>query len=333
MAPLRAGVIALAFLMAPGTVAQPAAPPVFRFETDDFWLNLHHFLYVLGRAELNTRDSQRRAVILAPADQESELARLSESERQIWRDAVRFYASSLSGKDAVVDDALPALTKALADADDAASLAGVAIDTAVARTLERAASVYRKSWWTEQRTANRKWQSDVQRLVDSHGTAVLDFITRAYGLEWPEQGYPVHVSGYANWAGAYSTRGDLLVVSSLDSANQNNTALETLFHEAMHQWDSQAFELVRDHARALGVRVPRNLTHGLIFMTAGEAVRREFPGHVPYAEAGGVWNRSWGELRDALLETWLPYLRGQGTRDEALLALVKRVTATPPARR
>src|SRR5438309_1253849 len=42
--------------------------PLFRFETDELWLNLHHFLYVLGRAEAKTQDSSRDAVACASAD-------------------------------------------------------------------------------------------------------------------------------------------------------------------------------------------------------------------------------------------------------------------------
>ena len=39
----------------PGPVRAPAAQPTFfTFETDEFWLNLHHFLYVLGQAEAKT---------------------------------------------------------------------------------------------------------------------------------------------------------------------------------------------------------------------------------------------------------------------------------------
>ena len=41
-----------------------AATPIFRFETDGFWLNLHHYLYVLGRAEAELPDSRREAVRL-----------------------------------------------------------------------------------------------------------------------------------------------------------------------------------------------------------------------------------------------------------------------------
>src|SRR6185295_7950028 len=69
---------------------------IFIFHSDEFWLNLHHFLYVLGRAENKTRDSSRSAVANAPKDQEHGLAKLTESERSIWREAVAFYAKDLS---------------------------------------------------------------------------------------------------------------------------------------------------------------------------------------------------------------------------------------------
>jgi hypothetical protein len=49
-------------------LAPPQTAPIFRFESNEFWLNLHHYLYVLGRAQAKTRDSSREAVAGAPAD-------------------------------------------------------------------------------------------------------------------------------------------------------------------------------------------------------------------------------------------------------------------------
>jgi hypothetical protein len=309
--------------------AQSSATPIFRFETNELWLNLHHFLYVLGRAELKLPDSQRDAVVRAPADAQQELARLSDREQRIWRDAVRFYADNWSPKDLIFDSTLSAVTRALAGADDSASLTGVSIDTALAGVLQRAAAVYRNAWWPRHRAANERWVADVTPMIERHGPAVLQFITRAYGMSWPADGYPVHLSGYTNWAGAYSTRGGLLVVSGLDTATRGGSGLETVFHESMHQWDAAMFQLLREHARALGMLVPRSLSHVMLFYTAGEAVRRVIPTHVPYADANGVYERGWQSLRDAVVEIWKPYLDGHGTRDEALAALVKR-TATEP---
>jgi hypothetical protein len=150
-------------------------------------------------------------------------------------------------------------------------------------------------------------------------------------MTWPRGGYPVRIAAYANWAGAFSTRGDLLIVSSLNPGTRGADGLETVFHEGMHQWDGEVAELLRTQARAIDKPVPDFLSHALIFYTAGDAVRRAVPSHVPYAESHGVWERGARAFKTALEETWQPYLDGHGTRDEALAAVVKK-TATDPRR-
>src|SRR5687768_18032451 len=84
---------------------------IFNFHTDEFWLNLHHFLYVLGRAENNERDAARAAVAGAPADQQRGFLKLTEKEKTIWREAVAAYAAGVSRKDLVFDAPLPAVSK------------------------------------------------------------------------------------------------------------------------------------------------------------------------------------------------------------------------------
>src|SRR5262245_42818099 len=107
-------------LTASRPIAKAAQPPaaIFRFESDEFWLNLHHFLYVLGRAEARMPDIGRDAVAGAPADEARGLEKLSDAERRGWREAVGFYASGPSKKDLVFDRPLAAITGVLADADD-----------------------------------------------------------------------------------------------------------------------------------------------------------------------------------------------------------------------
>lgn len=234
----------------------------------------------------------------------------------------------VSKKDLIFDAPLPALTLALARAGEAKSLTGTDVDPANAAILERVSSIYRKAWWQKHHDANRAWKKSIQTLVARHGAAVLAFITKAYQLQWPAAGFPVHVTGYANWAGAYSTTGNLLVLSSLSAGNQGDYGLETIFHEAMHQWDDLVLAALR--AEAAGKFFPRSLTHSLIFFTAGEAVRSVVPEHVPYAEKFGVWQRGPSSTKVVLEEIWQPYLAGQGTRDEAFAALIKRTAIEPP---
>ena len=315
----------------PQTTAQDKrGGAIFVFLTDEFWLNLHHFLYVLGRAENKETNATREAVAAAPADQQSGLEKLSGKEQTIWREAVAAYAAGSSKKDVVFDDPLPAITSALAQAGDAKSLNGSQVDPAVATILERAAPIYQKAWWTKHHDANQNWQKAIQALLDRHGVNVLGFITNAYKLQWPETGFPVHVSAYANWAGAYSVTGNLLVLSSLAPGNQAAYGLETIFHEGMHQWDDQTLEVMIELAKKANKFAPRGLMHALIFYTAGEAIRRAVRDHVPYAEKFGVWQRGMGPFKTALEEIWQPYLDGHGTRDEAFTELIKRTAIEPP---
>lgn len=246
-------------LVSPARAGQPpnSPSPIFRFQTDEFWLNLHHFLYVLGRAAAKTGDASREAVAGAPADSDRGLASLTPEERQGWRDGIAFYAAGPSLKDAIFDAPLPTITHALADAGDRTQLSGAPIDAALRSTLEAAAPTYRKAWWPAHHAANVAWRDNVQGLVDRHGRTVLGFVTQAYGMDWPAGGYPVHLSGYSNWAGAYSTTGNLLVVSSLDRATSGLAGLETAFHEGMHQWDRAIGYLLAEHARRADKAVPR----------------------------------------------------------------------------
>jgi hypothetical protein len=307
------------------TSPKPTAPRIFVFHADEFWLNLHHFLYVLGRAQNKTRDSSREAVVHAPEDQGQGLAKLKPAEQTIWQEAVAAYANTLSKSDLVFDDSLAEITNALVTAGHKKSLADSGIDPAVVDALTKAAPIYRKAWWSKHRAANEAWEVATEALVKKNGSKILDFITGAYRMEWPTEGYNVHISAYANWAGAYSTKGNLLVLSSLSEATQRDDGLEIVFHEGMHQWDDQIEKILNDEAKRVRKPVPRNLSHALIFFTAGEAVKHVIPDHVPYADKFGVWQRGMTREKDVLYEIWRPYLNGSSGREESLREMIKRL--------
>lgn len=298
---------------------------IFRFETDGFWLNLHHFLYVLGRAEAKMPDVTREAVAGAPADEADGIAALSPADQQAWRDAVAVYASGISKQDTVFDPKLVELTNRLRRADSNRPASALAIDSALAKVLDRAAPIYRRVWWPRHRDANRAWLKSEQDLISRQGPQVLAYVTRAYQESWMNGGYPVNISAWSNWAGAYSSTIDsLLVVSSLSKGNAGSSGFEIAFHEAMHQWDDAMYARLARLAKANNVTVKDNLTHALIFYTAGEAVKSVVPGHTPYAEAAGLWRqRGLGTFKPALDAHWKPYLDGNATLDEALSALLK----------
>src|SRR5919198_5453810 len=120
--------------------SESPSTPLFAFR-EGFWINLHHFLYVLGRARNGAPDSTRAAVVRAPADVEG-LAARSESDRTTWDDAVKFYARGPSTRDALFDDDVVKVTRVLAELRDGGEPATLAIDPALAATLNRAAPIY-----------------------------------------------------------------------------------------------------------------------------------------------------------------------------------------------
>lgn len=320
----------MAFLLLCLFLLVPAEQPApFRFLTDDVWLSQHQFLYALGLHEAQAPTRTRRALAGAPAEVSARIDLLSASEQQQWAAAVAYYAKGPSTRDAVFDKGLVDGTAILTAQRDHETLAAVpdgALDPEWRMHLERTAPIYRRVWWPVHRQANLARRDAMIPLIARHAPVVLPVIERAFGRAWPVAGFPVHLSSYASWAGAYSTGDNLLVVSSQDAGNAGMHGLETLFHEAMHQWDRETSAALEAAAAAAGTRVPSGMSHALIFYTAGAAVRRADPAHVPYAEVNGLWPRlATAEVKAALESAWQPFLDGRGTRDQALLDVMRRL--------
>lgn len=304
-------------------LAAQSAAPIFRFETDGFWLNLHHYLYVLGRVEAKMPDITRDAVAGAPADEAEGLKGLSAAQRETWRSAVAAYASSSSRLDAVSDRALYDVTNAVRRGSADRPAGSLQIDVAVAAALDRAAPIYRKAWWPRHRQANRQWLASMQDPLKKYGPQILAYVTRAYQEPWMAGGFPVNVSAFSNWSGAYSTYDALLVIATLNSGNQGLHGFEIMFHEAMHQWDEEIDARLLKIARANKLKFNDLLSHAMIFYTTGEAMKTVVPTHVPYAELAGIWKGRMGAFKPALDAYWKPYLDGRTSLDDALLGLLK----------
>jgi len=230
------------------------------------------------------------------------------------------------------------IVRALAAAGDAPELpAANDLDPALRAALDRAAPIYRATWWATHRDGNRAWQSRIEPLLARHGVAIRDFLAHVYASEWPTDGREIRVTAYTTFQGAYSlVNGGLIVVSSVDPASQDLSGLEAIFHEALHQWDTATFSALAAEAKKVNVTVPRDLSHAMIFFTAGEAVRRLVPTYVPTVDRLGIWQLKLSgavlpaeRLKQPLLDSWKPFLDGQGTREAALASLVTQAAATP----
>ena len=113
---------------------------LFRFRSG-FWLNLHHFLYVLGRSANGEADSKRAPVVNAPEDLGA-CEGLAPELKKAWSGAIEYYQRVVSKQDAVFDLGLISVTSALAAAD--ASLEQAQIPGKLRAVLEWAAPAYRR---------------------------------------------------------------------------------------------------------------------------------------------------------------------------------------------
>lgn len=163
----------------------------------------------------------------------------------------------------------------------------------------------------------------MQDPLKTYGPQLLAYVTRAYQEPWLKDGFPVNISGWSNWAGAYSTADALLVIAMLNPGNQGLHGFEILFHEAMHQWDEEIDGRLQKIAAANKLKLNDLLSHAMIFYTTGEAMKRVVPSHVPYAEVAGIWKGRMGAFKPALDAHWKPYLDGKSTLDAALIGLLK----------
>jgi hypothetical protein len=332
--------ISTALLLAwlPTPAFAQARTSYFEFTTNDFWLNLHHYLYVLGRAHNNAPDAKEPGVATAPDDERKGLTLLTDDERQTWAGAVDGYAHGLSQQTSFFQPPLATMTIGLAKTGDVADFPVARWSGADRELLERAAPIYRKAWWPRHRAMNERYIAELQRSIDRDGPAIVAFLSRVYGLEWPNRPYPTHVVAYAIWQGAFSYTGRMLILSS--NPNEQNVKLyplELAFHEAMHQWDDKVAALLRAQAAARGVTVPVDLSHTLVFSSTGEAVRRLHAEHVPVIDARDIWSKPLSgarvpakRLQPAILEIWKPYLDGRGSRDDTMGAMVAAAAAATP---
>jgi hypothetical protein len=275
-------------------------------------------------------DATQPAVASAHDDERQGRPLLTDDERSVWDQAVTAYANGLSRRNSVFQPPLAPMTINLANTGDVPGFPVRSFDAAARDVLEKAATAYRKGWWGRPRAMNEQYLARLEQQIERDGPAIVQALTRIYQLPWPERPYPTHVVAYANWQGAFAFTGRLMVLSSNDnSLNDRWYPLESVFHEAMHQWDDRIQQALQAQATRQGLTVAQDLSHVLIFFAVGYEMKRLHPDHKPMLDAANLWRGTLSgarapveRLRSAIEETWKPYIDGRGTRDDAFAAMV-----------
>jgi hypothetical protein len=312
---------------------QPVATERFALYSDP-WVNLHHFLYQWARAGVEPGPGDTRHPVAVA--ERGELARLDAAEREAWERAVGHYGEHFVARSLTFDRELVGLKSRLLEVGCGGPEALAALPEPAGEMLAAAMPVYRRHWWPRHDAVNRAWIADLAARLREIEAATTARLAAAYGGSWPEGPMRVDASVYANHAGAYTTdRPDHVMLVCTEPLHQDWGAVEALLHEAGH---SLALEqgvhasLESAFAAAGAGEPPRGLWHVLLFVTPHELLRQRLAEQgadlgPSYAHRAGIYDRNevWDGYREALEAEWVPYLRGEREREEALAALTRAV--------
>lgn len=283
---------------------------------NQFWVNLHHFLYL--QAVL----AERRGS-------------LEEAPRP-WMDAVELYRTTLITRDLLFDAEMRKIDERLGSVASRDGLDRIELPEGLAEVLRGAAPLYFEQFWVEHERANATWIRNVDTLLERHGAPVTARLSEVLVSQWPTA-VLVDVLVYANWAGAFtSSNPDHIRIGTVYPRREApHEAFETIFHETGHLMIDTVAERIGRAAERTGRTPPRDLWHVVLFYTVGELVRHS-PAtpddYVPYAERHGLYERTsdWKIAHAALQEHWLPYLLGRVDMDSALDAILASFPAAGP---
>jgi hypothetical protein len=296
----------VALIAAASAVVGAQTKPLFTFHSNA-WLNLHHYVRAAARG--------------GPG-----LSGLTAEEQKEWAAGVEFY-KPFAARDVLRDDGMVAIAGTLRGAEGRSNLVGIAIDPPLKATLERLMPIYRTHGWSAHDRANRAWITSILPLVERHGTAISQSLTRTYGTTWPSTPFHVDLSVVAGPVGAFSVN-DHITISSSDPGYRGYAGLEMVFHEASHGLGllDALIQPLNRIASEQKVTIPPQLWHAVLFYTAGELTARELKAHgidyTPYADAKFYDRMCGAGCRDKIAALWTPRLDDRRSISEALAALV-----------
>ena len=289
---------------------ETASPPLrFAFQSR-FWLNLHQFLYAQAQARSGRA---HRPTVTSSLTDTAGLASSPAASRARWESALQYYVRAVAPLDFIFDSTSIRINDRLSELADDATPPAPDLGGDLAAALIDAAPLYRTLWWPAHDSANRRWIEEIRPLLDGYGEVESSIVTRAFVARAPTEPIRVDVSAYATWAGAYTTEHPShIIISSRSATNARTRGLESLFHEALHTMDACVEQSVRAAGDRAGVHAPYDVTHALIFYTAGYATQRAIPSYWFRTQPGTVWARSpMATYLPTLDRWWLDYLDGR----------------------
>ncbi len=302
----------------------------------DFAFNLYDALLSAATAR-----TAHRTEDLEDAESGACFDRLPREQRSAWHEAVDYFATNVAATYTFSRERF-AFRSHLAqlmiddlDDDDGEDLRlGLLF-------MQAAEAAYRTCRWPAQAAANKTWIEQLLPKLEQHEQAIGERLQDRFGQRWRQLPIAVDVVETAGRNGADTIAGPTThtQINSRDLGYQGWASLELIFHEISHEFvgprNGPIAEALAAAARTVQTSVPRDLWHGVLFVTVGEVTRArlaeqgEVEEYLPSAESLGVFEGRWRPLYEPLRATWLPYVQGSGDRRSAALDLLRALESRP----
>jgi hypothetical protein len=295
---------------------------LFAFHSD-FATNLNDALIEGGRAR-----NAGKPELFHTGEEESCFGELPRPVQAAWDHAVDYYAEIISAERWSGRQQF-SIRLDLAGVEELKEARRLR-DVGIARSFRGAAApAYEACRWSAQDGENRRWIDALVPLLSVHEKAVSLRLADLY--EQPLAGLPIRVDVVetVNWSGATTILldpvGGHIVISN--EADRGPVSLEYVFHEASHVLMGRGHPVrnaLAEAAEQLGVRLPRDLWHAVLFYTTGDTVRRTLaeagePAYTPMIFSGNIFE----SFHEPMESAWRAYLEGECTLTEAALDLIR----------
>lgn len=288
------------------------------------WVNLHNFLVKQGKSARAYDDDAFATRGYLPEDTAA-TRQLLPAEHARWASAVSFFAGGELSDRMGIDSLVIGVTNPLAAASPNGNLEDVPLRPALRRVLLDVMPIYGAIWWRGHDARNQRWIASMRDQLRGREPCLVHRAEEVLRAPWPSEPIRVDASVYANWFGAYSThRPTHITVSANARGTQETLGLEVLLHETGHAMMSVVDSALAAEASRRGKALPSELSHLLLFYTAGALVKEVEPTHVPFANAFRIWDRNGTSrrYRELIEREWQPYLNGSRPFCETISALI-----------
>jgi hypothetical protein len=294
----------------------------YRFYSNEL-LNVHLLLYQHATQIKSTKvPDDSLSIYLSKA-------RLGGNAKMI--DALKYYRDSVTKKDMLFDSTMRKFSVLLATGKPKDAI-GWQVEAM--KHINAIFPFYKKQVWPSIDSANKAWAQQVKSDLSKHEEFVIARLQKIYDDTMPAEKIRVDLGVYGTWAGAYSySQGiDHIIISSFENANQGPLGVEIVFHEGSHFLMDRVYNTAQEYFNSKNLRNDRRQPwHIVLFYTTGNVVKEAYGSRgisfVPYYKHAKFEERipPFKVATDALALYWDPYMRGEGTQQEALKKVMDHI--------